>query len=253
VAHQARSRLTAICAATVLAGCSVPAPPGTSVRPSVNSTAPMTSATPAVSITASASPSSSPAPIPEPTDSRKGRALDRPFAVDGLIVVSAEHPVGVAYRPKVGGADRLVAEAAASFAKLKRAASKNGLRLLVVSGYRSYASQRALYARYLKLYGRAYTTRYVAVAGTSEHQTGLAVDLRSPSGRGSTFDRTREWRWLRARADRFGFVQRYPKGRTKITGIGYEPWHWRYVGVGHAKAIRSLGANATLEEYLRLD
>ena len=45
---------------------------------------------------------------------------------------------------------------------------------------------------------------------------------------------------------------RYPKGRTKVTGIGYEPWHWRYVGVAHAKAIRALGANTTLEDYLRL-
>jgi D-alanyl-D-alanine carboxypeptidase len=100
--------------------------------------------------------------------------------------------------------------------------------------------------------GRAYTQKYVAVPGTSEHQTGLAVDLRSPGGRGTSFDNSREWRWLRAHAQNYGFVLRYPDGLTKVTGIGFEPWHWRYVGVEQAKPIRALGANMTIEQYLRL-
>lgn len=221
--------------------------PTASARPVASSGTP--------SSTPSAAPSSS-APSATPSgpsrDTRRGAALARPFVVDGVIVVSAKHRTSAGYRPKVTGPAPLAPEARAAFARLTRAAGTKGLRFHVVSGYRSYASQRALYASALRRYGRAYTVKYVAVPGTSEHQTGLAVDLRSPSGRGTTFDRTKEWRWLRAHAQDYGFVLRYPKGKTKITGIGYEPWHWRYVGVARAKAIRALGADATLEEYLRL-
>lgn len=208
---------------------------------------------------ASGSPGNSPSGTPAsstrpsaPVDDRSGKALARPFTVDGVIVVSAKHRVSAGYRPKVSGPGPLVAEAGAAFQKLVRAARKQGLRLQVISGYRSYASQRALRASLTARFGRGYAAKYVAVPGTSEHQTGLAIDLRSPSGRGTTFDRTKEWRWLRAHAQDHGFVLRYPKGKTKVTGIGYEPWHWRYVGVEVAKAIRAQGPDVTLEEYLGL-
>lgn len=213
------------------------------------------SGTPTASATSSASaPSASPTARPSgaPADTRRGAALGRPFTVDGVIVVSAKHRVSAGYRPEVTGSAPLVPEAQAAFGRLVRAARKQGLRFQVVSGYRSYASQRALYAGLQRRFGRAYAAKYVAIPGTSEHQTGLAVDLRSPSGRGTSFDRTKEWRWLRAHAQEYGFVLRYPKGRTSVTGIGYEPWHWRYVGVTHARAIRALGADVTLEEYLHL-
>ena len=150
------------------------------------------------------------------------------------------------------GAYGLTPAAGKAFAGLKRAIEKAGLRLYVVSSYRSHAAQQALYASKLASMGRANTQKYVAVPGTSEHQTGLAVDLRSPGGRGTSFDNSREWRWLRAHAQNYGFVLRYPDGLTKVTGIGFEPWHWRYVGVEQAKAIRALGANMTIEQYLRL-
>lgn len=208
---------------------------------------------------ASVSPGNSPSGTPAsstrpsaPVDDRSGKALARPFTVDGVTVVSAKHRVSAGYRPKVRGSVPLVAEAQAAFERLVRAARKQGLRLQAISGYRSYASQRALRASLTARFGRAYAARYVAVPGTSEHQTGLAVDVRSPSGRGTTFDRTKEWRWLRAHAQDYGFVLRYPKGKTKVTGIGYEPWHWRYVGADVAKAIRAHGADVTLEEYLGL-
>ena len=233
-------------AATAPAG-GVASVPTASARP-VASPAPP-SATPSAAPSSSA-PTATPS-VP-PRDSRRGAALARPFVVDGIIVVSAKHRTSAAYRPTVPGSAPLAPEARAAFARLVRAAGTKGLRFQVVSGYRSYASQRALYASSLRRFGRAYTVKYVAVPGTSEHQTGLALDLRSPSGRGTGFDRTKEWRWLRAHAQDYGFVLRYPKGKTKVTGIGYEPWHWRYVGVSHARAVRALGADVTLEEYLHV-
>jgi len=191
-------------------------------------------------------------PATRPVDTRTGKQRGTPFTVNGIAVVSAKHRVGESFKPKVVGSYPLARVAAKAFATMSAAVRRAHLRLTVVSGYRSHASQAALRRHALAAYGRAYTDRYVAKPGTSEHQTGLAVDLRSPTGRGSTFDKTREWRWLRAHAQDYGFVLRYPKGLTRITGIGFEPWHWRYVGVPQAKAIRALGANATIEQYLRL-
>lgn len=190
-------------------------------------------------------------PSTRPVDDRTGKQLGRPFTVNGIVVVSAKHKVSAAYKPTVA-AYGLTPAAGTAFGKLKRAIEKAGMRLWVVSSHRSHAAQKALYSSKLATMGRAYTQKYVAVPGTSEHQTGLAVDLRSPGGRGTSFDNSREWRWLRAHAQNYGFVLRYPDGLTKVTGIGFEPWHWRYVGVEQAKAIRALGANMTIEQYLRL-
>ncbi|MFT3859956.1 D-alanyl-D-alanine carboxypeptidase family protein [Micropruina sp.] len=244
-----------------LAGCSAadaPAVPGSEAGASpAGAQTGVPTATPSTGVTLSATPSIDPSPSDalrpstRPVDERTGKELGRPFTVNGIVVVSAEHPVSAGYRPTIGDFE-LTPTAAKAFRAMQRAIEKAGLRLYVVSGYRSYAEQKALYTHRLATMGRAYTRKYVAVPGASEHQTGLAVDLRSPSGRGTSFVRTREWRWLRAHAQNYGFVLRYPEGKTKLTGIGFEPWHWRYVGVQQAKAIRALGADVTIEQYLRL-
>ncbi len=240
------------CSQAPIAGPDVP-PPTTRVATSVDSSAAVPTASPSPS--ASGTPATPPPATPSvpPKDTRRGKGLNRPFVVDGVIVVSADHRLGAGYRPKVTGPAQLTAAAAKAYAALTKALRKTGGALHVVSSYRSHAQQQALRNSSLRRYGRAYTVKYVARPGTSEHQTGLAVDLSSPSGRGPTFDKTKEWRWLRSHAQDYGFVLRYPKGATKITGIGYEPWHWRYVGVSQARAIRALGANVTLEQYLGLD
>lgn len=191
-------------------------------------------------------------PATKPVDDRTGKQRNRPFTVNGIQVVSGRHKVASGFKPKVTGSYPLTPEASQAFAKMRKAIERAGLRVFVVSGYRSHATQVALYSHALATMGRTYTTTYVAVPGTSEHQTGLAVDLRSRTGRGTTFDSTKEWRWLRAHAQDYGFVLRYPKGLTRVTGIGFEPWHWRYVGVGQAKAIHALGPKMTIEQYLRL-
>lgn len=191
-------------------------------------------------------------PVSKPDDTRTGAALSRPFTVNGIVVVSAKHKVNAGYQPKVTGPAKLVPQAAKAYDKLSGAIRKAGLRLSVVSSYRTYHQQQSLRAALLRAYGQGYVNRYVAKPGTSEHQTGLALDLRSPGGGGTNFDNTKEWRWLRSKAHKYGFVLRYPDGKTAITGIGFEPWHWRYVGVEQATAIRTLGANMTIEQYLRL-
>lgn len=229
-----------------------PIPPSISVAPSPSASATGSATSPASAGANGGQPNESLRPSSEPTDERVGKQLGTPFTVNGIAVVSAKHRVNGSFQPKVTGSYPLAPVAAKAFASMSAAMRRAKLSVHVVSGYRSHASQAALYRHALAAYGRAYTTRYVAVPGTSEHQSGLAVDLRSPSGRGSTFDNTREWRWLRAHAQDYGFVLRYPNGLTKVTGIGFEPWHWRYVGVAQAKAIRGLGANTTIEQYLRL-
>lgn len=240
------------CAQTPIAGPD--APPTTRVATSVDPSVAVRTASPSPS-PPSGTPATTPPATPSapPKDTRRGKALNRPFVVDGVIVVSAEHRLGAGYRPKVTGPARLAPAAAKAYAALTQALRKAGGVLYVVSSYRSHAQQQALYTSSRRRYGRAYTAKYVALPGTSEHQTGLAVDLSSPSGRSITFDSTKEWRWLRSHAQDYGFVLRYPKGATRITGIGYEPWHWRYVGIAQARATRALGANATLEQYLGLD
>lgn len=92
----------------------------------------------------------------------------------------------------------------------------------------------------------------VAVPGTSEHQLGLAVDLIDEfyANLDEGQERTETQRWLMENCWRYGFILRYPNGTTDITGIIYEPWHYRYVGEEHAKTITELGV--TLEEYVSL-
>jgi LAS superfamily LD-carboxypeptidase LdcB len=90
----------------------------------------------------------------------------------------------------------------------------------------------------------------VARPGTSEHHVGLAVDILG-SGYYSleqSFENTAAFKWLKAHCAEYGFILRYPKEKEHITGVIYEPWHYRYVGVDVAKEIMS--RNITLEEYL---
>ena len=87
--------------------------------------------------------------------------------------------------------------------------------------------------------------RLAAPSGHSEHQTGLAIDFSLADNAEKT---TKNWEWLANNAYKYGFILRYPEGKEDITGYDYEPWHYRYVGKGHAKAIYEQGL--VLEEYL---
>ncbi|MCK8060023.1 M15 family metallopeptidase [Fusibacter sp. A2] len=132
-------------------------------------------------------------------------------------------------------------------------ARKAGHILYLSSGYRDYDFQESLFSQGVRKNGYAYTNRFIAVPGQSEHQTGLAVDITAKSvslGLTATFDGTKEYEWLMEHAYEYGFILRYPEGKEAITGYGYEPWHYRYVGSATI-ARYIMEEEITLEEYLK--
>jgi D-alanyl-D-alanine carboxypeptidase len=116
------------------------------------------------------------------------------------------------------------------------AADMNGY--IVTSGYRSYQRQQEVYAESEP--GKAQQP------GASEHQTGMAFDVTVETGEG--FESTPQYGWLMEHAHEYGFIQRYPANKADVTGISYEPWHYRYVGVDAATRMHRSGQ--TLEEFL---
>ena len=126
-------------------------------------------------------------------------------------------------------------------------------KLWAQSTYRDYATQKALYEKEVQRWknkgysdskARAKAATIVAAPGTSEHNTGLACDFNNVE---ESFSKTKMYPWLLENAQSYGFVERYPKGKGDITGIIWEPWHFRYVGVDAAKEMNSYGW--CLEEY----
>ena len=133
------------------------------------------------------------------------------------------------------------ATAAKALEEMFRAAKMQGIRLVAVSGYRSYSRQSVLYKNAIAKYGIYQMSS--AAPGHSEHQTGLAMDLNNVS---SAFQYTKESKWLAENAHLYGYIIRYPKNKTNITGFIYEPWHIRYVG--KELATYCYDNNLTLEE-----
>ena len=129
-----------------------------------------------------------------------------------------------------------------------------GLRTInVISGARSVQSQKDIYNEKQLKYGYLYTKKFVQAPGFSEHHTGLAVDLalfNSEDGTSEDFDGKGKYSWIIENAWKYGFILRYPEDKKSITGIGYEPWHLRYVGIPHAYYISKNGL--CLEEYIDL-
>ena len=129
-------------------------------------------------------------------------------------------------------------------------AKSQDIYLSITSGYRSYQYQKTLFNNYAARDGIEAASRYSARPGQSEHQTGLALDLASQSGKctlSTCFKDTDEGKWLKENAWKYGFVLRYPEGKEEITGYMFEPWHFRYVGKKEAKKIQDSGL--TIEEY----
>lgn len=119
------------------------------------------------------------------------------------------------------------------------------LNIYIRSCYRSFASQQEVYNEYLSLYGEKYVKKYVAYPGFSEHQTGLAVDIKASSS--NTYSGTDEEKWLKNNAYKYGFILRYPKKFEEITGYQSEVWHYRYVGEEIASYIYE--NNISFDEY----
>jgi len=171
------------------------------------------------------------------------------------LVPKSYYPSNLVRVPKYNPLGRIVRkEVSAAIVKLGDQMKAEGQGTLVVqSGFRSYAYQIKVHDAKVASLGTARGEHLAARPGFSEHQTGLAVDFAAqgiPTGQIS-FAKTKAGIWLAANAYKFGFVLRYPYGKTKITGYSYEPWHFRYVGVETSKAMHDRKV-ATLEEFYSL-
>ena len=153
----------------------------------------------------------------------------------------------------------LQTEAADAFLSMQAAAAKDGVDVRMQSGYRSVSYQKKLYDNKTQYYrdkglseaaAREKAAAIVNPPGCSEHNCGLAADLNSPEHTtlDTGFADTAAFRWLCENAEQYGFILRYPKGKQDVTGIIFEPWHFRYVGVEIATYI--MENSLTLEEYL---
>jgi len=231
-----------------LSGCA--APGGTTPVPGAptRASASMTPTVAPTDLPASVAASPGAASLAVLPDDRTGAALDKPFSYRGVVLVNKNHPVSQAYAPTVGKNYQLVPEADKAFSRMLAAAKKDGASIIWRVGYRSYAIQAQLAETPPTQYGDD-AEFYVAQPGRSEHQAGLAVDVASKAGYGTRFPETKEFAWLRAHAHEYGFILRYPEGKTAITGLNYEPWHYRYVGPAAAAAFGP-SSTLTLEEYL---
>ena len=180
-----------------------------------------------------------------------------------LILVSPRHPVGIDFSPPqletIYAHHQVDSRIAGSLRAMIASAAEQGVELMVTSAYRPATRQAYLHERQIERfigYGQpreeavATASTIVLPPGTSEHQTGLAVDIVTPGHQMLTdsFAYTPAGMWLAANSYRYGFILRYPRDSIHITGVIFEPWHFRYVGREHARAIFEGGY--ILEEYL---
>ena len=180
--------------------------------------------------------------------------IDKPSKID--VLVNKNNRLDKFYRPRdlvkidenFSYKEKYLRQKACHFfEKMSKDAKEEGLNIIAVSTYRSYFYQRELYNNYVKTMGVKKALLASAKPGHSEHQTGLAVDVMGSNGDYNKFENSKEFKWMKNNAYKYGFILRYPKGKEHITGFKYEPWHYRYVGKKIAKYIYE--NNITLEEY----
>lgn len=178
-----------------------------------------------------------------------------------LILVNKTHPIPDDYEiplTTISGSMKCDERVLEPLTNMLKAASNDGVNLIVCSPYRDYTLQETLFNRKINLYmslGMSYMEAYktssqkVTVPGASEHQIGLAFDIvtSSHSTLDYEFGDTAAGKWLKEHSCEYGFILRYPRGKEYITSIEYEPWHFRYVGIEAAKYITE--NDLTLEEF----
>ena len=147
--------------------------------------------------------------------------LDKNYVPKNLVKVNIPFIDSISEEEK-----QLEENVALQLEKLVKMASSEGINYLGTSGYRSYKSQKEIYYNRVKSQGLKKANEYVAKPGTSEHQTGLCIDLTNEDR--WFVEVTKEAKWLKENAYKFGFILRYPKGKEDITGKKFEPWHIRY-------------------------
>ncbi len=161
--------------------------------------------------------------------------------IDGIIIANKTYALPTEYDP---GA--LLAECTDAFSALQTDAAYDGIYLYLNSGYRTYSYQKEIYDEYVYYYGFNYAEAYAARPGHSEHQTGLAIDVTNSSG---WFTGSVQAQWLHANCMKYGFILRYPEGKSAYTGYNPEAWHIRYVGPAIAAKISNSGLCLEEEYY----
>lgn len=189
-------------------------------------------------------------PFPSDTASWKLICVNR----NRRVPASSEDSINLKY--VAGSGEMMDSRAAAAYEQMYSAAANDGIYLTPCSGYRSYSTQKRLFNEFYNEYlAQGYseneafdlTCRRRNPAGSSEHNLGICMDIICASS-SANFENTKAYAWLSANAQDYGFILRYPADKTSITGVKFEPWHWRYVGVENAAAIKNSGL--CLEEYL---
>lgn len=167
----------------------------------------------------------------------KFNQLESDYIPEKLVTVASQYGDGI----------KLDSTAYAMFIKMAEKAEEQGLIIKIHSGYRSYIEQKNIYDNGVKYNGISHTDLVSARPGNSEHQTGLAMDLKDNTSVYTKFGTTASGKWVYENAHLYGFIQRYQDGKTNITGYNYESWHYRYVGVEVATYIYE--NNITFDEY----
>ena len=181
-------------------------------------------------------------------------AIKAEFA-KGLPTVLAYHiPFYTPELAEVEGGQKMDARVVDAMREFIAAARAAGNSVVINSTYRDYATQSYLFERKVAQYGgnRAVAATIVAPPGTSEHQTGLCADIADQfySTKDRSLENTATFQWMKAHCAEYGFILRFPDGKEDITGIMYEPWHFRYVGREAAEYI--MENDLCLEEFLAL-
>lgn len=146
------------------------------------------------------------------------------------------------------GENKLIDYAYDKFLELWQAANEQGFYLMVTSSYRDYESQKEIYDYRVSAQGERKADETAARPGHSEHQTGLVIDMTSKTEPlADSFSNSEAYKWLKENAYKYGFIERYPEGKTYLTGYSPESWHWRYVGEEAAKLIHD--EDITFDEY----
>lgn len=180
-----------------------------------------------------------------------------------LLLANAENPLPQDWSiqtEEVQNGYEMDKRAAPAMREMIQAAKEDGVELMLCSAYRSVEKQQQLFDRSQQAYmaqgmseeeAYAKTATETAIPGTSEHQTGLAADIVTPTYQmlDAGFADTPASQWLSEHAAEYGFVLRYPQDKQEVTGIIYESWHYRFVGKTHAKLMKESGL--CLEEYLQ--
>lgn len=208
------------------------------------------------------SPEPSPTPVPTPTPEANNDDID---SNDSLTkIVSPTRPIDPSYVPADlvepdvpfildENQNLMRRDAAEALEEMFAAAGGDGYQLYLISGYRSYEFQKDLEKYWIGKKGKEYASELDTKPGGSEHQLGLAANIGTTDGKcelNVCFAETGAYLWLKENSWKYGYIERYPEGKQKVTGITYSPWNFRYVGKDAAERISESGK--TMEEYYGL-